>query len=72
MNKFVIFTALMMATGSVLATADIFSVLDVNQDEMISIEEANIDVTLSAIFADLDTDHDGLLSKSEFTALEVR
>ena len=71
MKKFVICGVLIMAASSALAS-NMFSTLDVNQDQLISIEEASIDKTLTAIFADLDANRDGFLSKSEFSTLEVR
>ncbi|MFT6897465.1 MAG: Ca2+-binding EF-hand superfamily protein [Paraglaciecola sp.] len=71
MKKFVICGVLIMAVNSALAV-DIFSTLDVNQDQLISIEEASIDTILATIFADLDANQDGFLSKSEFSTLEVR
>lgn len=71
MKKLIISGVLIMAANSALA-ANVFSTLDVNQDHLISIEEASIDFTLTAIFADLDANQDGFLSKSEFSTVEVR
>lgn len=72
MKKLVISAVLVMVTGSVLATTDMFTTLDVNQDKLISLEEASVDTTLTAIFADLDANQDGFLSKPEFSAVKVR
>ncbi|MFQ3235810.1 MAG: hypothetical protein ACI9C4_001373 [Paraglaciecola sp.] len=71
MKKRIMPVLLIMAVSSVSAT-DIFSTLDVNQDQLISIDEASIDTTLMAIFDDLDVNQDGFLSKTEFYTLEVR
>jgi len=43
--------------------------LDADKDGLISLDEAKIDKTLSAIFADLDLNQDGYLSNLE---LEVK
>jgi hypothetical protein len=43
--------------------------LDTDKDGLISMNEAKSDSTLSAIFADLDINHDGYLSNLE---LEVK
>ena len=43
--------------------------LDADKDGLISVDEAKMDSTLSAIFTELDVDKDGYLSKLE---LEVK
>jgi hypothetical protein len=45
-----------------------FEQLDKNKDESISKSEASRDETLSATFASVDSDGDGELSKTEYTA----
>jgi hypothetical protein len=45
-----------------------FEQLDKNKDESISKTEASRDETLSATFASVDSDGDGELSKTEYTA----
>jgi hypothetical protein len=45
-----------------------FQALDRNEDRQISQSEASKDDKLTATFAAVDTDGDGYLSKSEYTA----
>ena len=67
----------MLATGAVaggdkdhsMKSADQkFDQLDRNQDESISKAEASKDETLTATFASVDSNGDGELSKTEYTA----
>lgn len=69
MKKLMLSTLLMLTAASVFAAGDAFSMLDSNSDGLISQDEAKVDDTLTAIFADLDINQDGYLSKLE---LEVR
>jgi Ca2+-binding EF-hand superfamily protein len=70
-------TVCLLATGGVLAnddtkrkiaSADSFAALDRNGDNRISRSEAGFDRRLSETFAELDTDGDGFVSVTEFTA----
>ena len=60
-----------MVSMNVLAESEEMTVhpLDTDKDGLISLEEAKADTTLSAIFAELDINHDGYLSLLE---LEVK
>ncbi|WP_340678689.1 hypothetical protein [Paraglaciecola sp.] len=69
MKKLFLSTLFMFAVANVFAAGDAFSILDTDSDGLISREEAKVDDTLSAIFAELDINQDGYLSKLE---LEVK
>ncbi|WP_158769926.1 calcium-binding protein [Paraglaciecola sp. L1A13] len=70
MKKIIIVGLFFMSSSSVFATTDIFTALDVNEDNLLSAQEASIDTTLTAIFAELDNNNDGFVSKQEFSVLQ--
>ncbi|GAB5380571.1 MAG: hypothetical protein Alis3KO_19020 [Aliiglaciecola sp.] len=65
MKKTILFSALVLAAGSVFAQEDKLAVLDTDTDGRISVEEAASDPALSAVFAELDVNKDGYLTPSE-------
>ncbi|WP_293745884.1 hypothetical protein [uncultured Paraglaciecola sp.] len=67
MKKLLIATIVTFASLHVLAESSDTTIhpLDADKDGQISKEEASVDTTLSAIFAELDIDQDGFLSPSE-------
>ncbi|WP_166422893.1 calcium-binding protein [Paraglaciecola sp. 20A4] len=70
MKKIIMLGLLFMSSTSAFATTDIFTALDVNEDNMLSVQEVKIDTTLTAIFTDLDNNKDGFVSKQEFSVLQ--
>lgn len=71
MKKLLLASIVTFASLNVLAQSEEMAVhpLDADEDGLISMDEARIDSTLSAIFADLDVNQDGYLSNLE---LEVK
>jgi len=71
MKKLLLASIVTFASLNVLANSDKMAVhpLDADKDGLISMNEAKVDSTLSAIFADLDVNQDGYLSHME---LEVK
>ncbi|MFT6990017.1 MAG: hypothetical protein ACJASL_001995 [Paraglaciecola sp.] len=71
MKKLLLASIVSLASLNVLATSEEITVhpLDADKDGLISMDEARMDSTLSAIFAELDINQDGYLSHSE---LEVK
>ncbi|MBL4630688.1 MAG: hypothetical protein JKY14_05845 [Paraglaciecola sp.] len=71
MKKLLLASIIAFVSLSVFAQSEEMSVhpLDTDKDGLISIDEAKSDVTLSALFTELDVDQDGYLSLSE---LEVK
>ncbi|WP_339720270.1 hypothetical protein [uncultured Paraglaciecola sp.] len=71
MKKLLLASVLGFATLSVFAESEEMAIhpLDTDKDGLVSIDEAKIDTTLSAIFAELDINQDGYLSQLE---LEVK
>jgi hypothetical protein len=71
MKKLLLASIITFASLNVLAESEEMTVhpLDADKDGLISVDEAKIDSTLSAIFAELDINQDGYLSKLE---LEVK
>ena len=71
MKKLLFTSIITFVSLNVLAEIEEMTVhpLDTNKDGLISLDEAKIDSTLSAIFADLDINQDGYLSHLE---LEVK
>jgi len=61
--------ALALATPAMAQDAGlVFTALDTNKDGKISQAEAQRNAMVSQSFADADKNHDGFLSKDEFTA----
>lgn len=61
--------ALVLATPALAQDAGlVFTALDTNKDGKISQAEAQRNTMVSQNFADADKNHDGFLSKDEFTA----
>jgi hypothetical protein len=71
MKKLLLASIMTFASLNVLAESEEMTVhpLDTDKDGLISMDEAKADSTLSALFADLDINHDGFLSHLE---LEVK
>ena len=71
MKKLLLPSIVTFVSLNVLAQSEEMSVhpLDTDKDGLISMDEAKVDSTLSAIFADLDINQDGYLSNLE---LEVK
>ena len=71
MKKLLLASIVTFASLNVLAAPEEMPIhpLDADKDGLISLDEAKIDKTLSAIFADLDLNQDGYLSNLE---LEVK
>ena len=71
MKKLLLVSILAVASLNVLAQSQEVPVhpLDTDKDGLISMDEAKIDSTLSALFAELDINQDGYLSNLE---LEVK
>ena len=71
MKKLLLTSIIIFVSLNVLAEVEEMTVhpLDTNKDGLISLDEAKIDSTLSAIFVDLDINQDGYLSHLE---LEVK
>jgi hypothetical protein len=71
MKKLLLASIVTFASLNVVAENEEMAVhpLDADKDGLISMDEAKIDSTLSAIFADLDLNQDGYLSHLE---LEVK
>jgi Ca2+-binding EF-hand superfamily protein len=65
MKKLIALVALVFASMALIAEEDLIAKLDSDNDGLISIEEAAEDASLSAMFAELDTNKDGYLSPSE-------
>jgi Ca2+-binding EF-hand superfamily protein len=57
--------ALMFTSMTLIAAEDLITKLDSDNDGRISIGEALVDASLAAMFAELDTNKDGYLSRSE-------
>lgn len=75
MKKLLLASIITFASHNVLADSEEMKVhpLDADKDGLISVDEAKIDSTLTAIFADLDVNHDGYLSQLELAAkVEVK
>ena len=71
MKKLLLASIMTFASLNVLAESEEMTVhpLDTDKDGLISMDEAKVDSTLSALFADLDINNDGFLSHLE---LEVK
>jgi oligoribonuclease (3'-5' exoribonuclease) len=71
MKKLLLASIVTFASLNVLAESEEMSVhpLDTDKDGLVSMDEAKIDSTLSAIFTELDINQDGYLSHLE---LEVK
>ena len=65
MKKLIPLVVLTFASMALIAEEDLIAKLDSDNDGRISIEEAAQDASLSAMFAELDTNKDGYLSPSE-------
>jgi len=67
MKKLLIVSTISFASLVVFADSDEMKVhpLDADKDGLISVAEAKIDSTLSALFSDLDVNQDGYLSNME-------
>jgi Ca2+-binding EF-hand superfamily protein len=65
MKKLIPLVALTFASMALIAEEDLLAKLDSDNDGRISIEEAAEDASLSAMFAELDTNKDGYLSPIE-------
>lgn len=65
MKKLIPMVVLTFASMALIAEEDLIAKLDSDNDGRISIEEAAQDASLSAMFAELDTNKDGYLSPSE-------
>jgi Ca2+-binding EF-hand superfamily protein len=68
MKKLILLVTLTFASMALIAEEDLIAKLDSDNDGRISIEEAAEDASLSAMFAELDTNRDGYLSPSELEA----
>jgi Ca2+-binding EF-hand superfamily protein len=66
MKKLLILGLCVLASTAVLADEELFMNLDADSDGLISIAEAAVDSSVSAQFAELDTNKDGYLSPEEF------
>lgn len=63
---------LMLFTGTVLAQSEgnpSFAELDVDEDNRVSMDEAQADSRVAARFEEADTDRDGYLSLEEFISV---
>ena len=67
MKKLILSSVLILAAGSVFAEDGKKLVLDADKEGLVSIEEAKVDASLSAAFAELDDNQDGYLSELELT-----
>lgn len=67
MKKLYLATLTLLISANVLASNFDFNAFDVDQDGLISLEEAKVDSTLSALFTELDSNQDGYLSLAEMT-----
>jgi hypothetical protein len=67
MNKILLTSLVSFASFTIFAGTEEQNIhpLDTDKDGLISIEEAKADITLTAIFGDLDINQDGYLSKLE-------
>ncbi|MBL4630687.1 MAG: EF-hand domain-containing protein [Paraglaciecola sp.] len=65
MKKLIPLVVLTFAAMPLIAEEDLIAKLDSDNDGRISIEEAAEDASLSAMFAELDTNKDGYLSPNE-------
>ena len=65
MKKLIVLVALSLISLALIADEDLLAKLDSDNDGRISIEEAAEDVSLAAMFSELDTNKDGYLSISE-------
>ena len=65
MKKLIVLVALSLISSALIADEDLLAKLDSDNDGRISIEEAAEDVSLAAMFSELDTNKDGYLSISE-------
>jgi hypothetical protein len=65
MKKIFFSTIILFASLNVFANGFDFATYDLDQDGLISIEEAKADDTLTSLFAELDLNQDGYLSKLE-------
>jgi hypothetical protein len=77
MKKLLLASIISFASFSVLADSGEKTIhpLDTDKDGLISVEEAKIDSTLSALFSDLDVNQDGYLSNLEMevkTEVEIK
>jgi Ca2+-binding EF-hand superfamily protein len=75
-GRYVIFSALVIAAGSVYAgsqstESEMFRNLDQDQNGAISQQEASKQQTLSQDWAKYDTNQDGQINASEFSAFEM-
>ena len=71
MKKLLLASILTLVSLNIFAQSGEMTIhpLDTDKDGLISEEEAKVDSTLSAIFTELDINHDGYLSELE---LEVK
>ncbi len=58
------------AGGSGLATSATFQQLDANKDGKVSAVEAGKDIEVTKMWSTVDTDKDGAISRTEFSAFE--
>ena len=65
MKKLIVLVALSLISSALIADEDLLAKLDSDNDGRISIKEAAEDVSLAAMFSELDTNKDGYLSISE-------
>jgi Ca2+-binding EF-hand superfamily protein len=65
MKKLIVLVALSLISLALIADEDLLAKLDSDNDGRISIKEAAEDVSLAAMFSELDTNKDGYLSISE-------
>lgn len=65
MKTLIPLSVLAFASMALVAEEDLIAKLDSDNDGRISIEEAAEDASLSAMFAELDSNRDGYLSPSE-------
>ena len=65
MKQFILGSILILATGTVMAENEQFSILDTDKDGLLSFEEAKVDTSIGAAFSELDLNQDGYLSEPE-------
>jgi Ca2+-binding EF-hand superfamily protein len=65
MKKLILSSVLILATSSVFAEDEKFSILDADKDGLLSVEEVKADEILSTSFTKLDVNQDGYLSELE-------
>ena len=65
MKKLITMSTLIFTSFVALAGDDLMAKLDTDKDRRISVEEAAVDASLSALFAELDLNNDGYLTSDE-------